>query len=48
MYAISINNRRARDDKGCVYKYSSRSVAEEKAKLFIKTLINKKFKIVII
>ena len=50
MYAIKINNRLARDDKGCIYKYSSKGVAEEKAKLFIKNLLikNIKYKIVMV
>ena len=46
MYAISINNRLARDVKGCVYKYSSRAVAEDKARLMVAKMIKQEFKIV--
>ncbi len=46
MYAISINNRLARDDRGCLYKYSNRRVAEIKAEMIVKKMIKQIFKIV--
>lgn len=46
MFAIKINNRLVRDDRGCVYKYSSRGVAEMKGRLFVRQILNKEFKVV--
>lgn len=46
MYAIQINNRLARDDRGCVYKYSSRAVAEMAARVMTREMICKEFKVV--
>lgn len=46
MYAIQINHRLVRDIKGCIYKYSSRAVAEDKARLMVSKMIKQDFKIV--
>lgn len=46
MYAIQINNRLLRDDRGCVYKYSSYKIAEIKAKRIVSKMINRTFKII--
>lgn len=45
MYAISINNRLARDDRGCLYKYSNRRVAEIKAEMIVKKMWRIDYKI---
>ena len=44
MYAISINNRLARDDRGCLYKYSNRGVAEIKVEMIVKKMIKQTFR----
>ena len=46
MYAIQINNRLVRDDRGCVYKYSNRRVAEMKANLMFGKLFKANYKII--
>lgn len=46
MYAIKINNRLVRDDKGCVYRYSSKLVAEAKAKLMFGKLFKADYKVI--
>ena len=46
MYAISINNRLARDDRGCLYKYSNRRVAEIKAEMIVRKMYKQTFRIV--
>lgn len=46
MYAIQINHRLVRDDRGCPYKYTSRRVAEMKAEMIVKKMIKQTFKIV--
>lgn len=46
MFVIKINNRFVRDDRGCVYKYSNRGVAEAKARLMFGKLFKCDFKVV--
>lgn len=46
MYAIQINHRLARDVRGCVYKYSTRAVAEIKGRLMVANMIGKEFKVI--
>ncbi|MBQ7018745.1 MAG: hypothetical protein IJN06_07060 [Bacteroidales bacterium] len=46
MWVIKINNRLCRDDRGHIYKYSSRSVAESKALLMVKNSLQKEYKLV--
>jgi hypothetical protein len=46
MYAIQINNRLLRDDRGCVYKYSNYKIAEIKAERIVRKMINRTLKIV--
>ena len=46
MYAIKINNRLVRDDRGCVYKYSARAIAEAKAELMVKNSHRKNFVVI--
>ena len=43
---IEISNPIARDDRGCLYKYSNRRVAEMKVEMIIKKMIKQTFKIV--
>ncbi len=45
MYVIKSNGRLVRDDRGCVYKYSSRAVAESKARMMFGDLFQKKYKV---
>ena len=46
MFAIKINNRLVRDDRGCVYKYSNRRVAEMKAEMIVRKMYKIAFKII--
>lgn len=46
MYAIKINERLARDDKGWVYKYSSPALAEIAAKVIMREMLIQEFEIV--
>jgi hypothetical protein len=46
MYAIQINQRIVRDDRGCPYKYTSRRVAEIAAQMIVKKMIKQTYKIV--
>ena len=46
MYAIKINERLARDNKGWVYKYSSPALAEIAAKVIMKEMLVQQFEIV--
>lgn len=46
MYAIQINNRLLRDDRGCPYKYSSRRLAEIAAEMIVRKMWRVTFKIV--
>lgn len=46
MYAIQINNRLLRDDRGCPYKYTSCRVAEMKAEMIIKKMFRQTIRIV--
>ena len=46
MYAIQINHRLVRDDRGCPYKYTSRRVAEMKADLMFGKLYKANYKII--
>ena len=46
MYAIQINHRLVRDDRGCPYKYTSRRVAERKAERIVSKMYRVTFKIV--
>lgn len=48
MFAIQINNRLVRDDRGCVYKYSSQRVAEMKAEMIVRKMWMVGYKIVLI
>ena len=48
MWAIKINNRLCRDDRGRVYKYSSRAIAEVKAALMVKNHYKKGYELVVI
>lgn len=48
MFAIQINNRLVRDDRGCVYKYSNRRVAEMKAEMIVRKMWRVGYKIVLI
>ena len=48
MFAIKINNRLVRDDRGCVYKYSNRRVAEMKAEMIVRKMWRVGYKIVMI
>lgn len=46
MYAIQINHRLVRDDRGCPYKYTSRKIAEMKAERIVSKLYRVNYKIV--
>lgn len=46
MYAIQINHRLVRDDRGCPYKYTRRRVAEIKAEMIVSKMYKQTFKIV--
>lgn len=46
MFAIQINNRLVRDDRGCVYKYSNRRVAEIKAEMIVRKMWRQTYNIV--
>ncbi len=46
MYAIQINNRLLRDDRGCPYKYTSHRIAEMKAEMIVSKMYRVTFKIV--
>ena len=46
MYAIQINHRLVRDDRGCPYKYTSRRVAEIKAEMIVSKMYKQTYKIV--
>lgn len=46
MYAIQINHRLIRDDRGCPYKYTSRRLAEIAAQMIVKKMIKQTYKIV--
>ena len=48
MFAIKINNRLVRDDRGCPYKYTSRRVAEMKAEMIVRKMWRVAYKIVLI
>lgn len=48
MFAVKINNRLVRDDRGHVYKYTSWAVAEAKARLMVQKSLKKEYRIIIL